>query len=64
MEYQNLRILIPVRCFTCGKVIANKLGRYIALLKSGVPENEAFDRLGLYKICCRRMIISHPHTTF
>lgn len=29
-------MLIPVRCFTCGKVIGNKWGKLVELLKNNV----------------------------
>ncbi len=35
---QNAAQIIPVRCFTCGKVIGNKWEQYVAFLES---ENEA-----------------------
>jgi DNA-directed RNA polymerase I, II, and III subunit RPABC5 len=52
-------MIIPVRCFTCAKVIGNKWEAYVKLLRNGVPEKDALDQLGLVRICCRRMIITH-----
>jgi DNA-directed RNA polymerase I, II, and III subunit RPABC5 len=31
-------MIIPVRCFTCGKVIGNKYEGYIGLLEADYPE--------------------------
>ena len=52
-------MIIPVRCFTCGKVIGNKWQRYLELLNAKKPMEEIFKDLGLNRYCCRRMIISH-----
>ncbi len=52
-------MLIPIRCFTCGKVIGNKWEAYLAYLKQGISEGKALDKLGLERYCCRRMLITH-----
>jgi len=52
-------MIIPVRCFTCGKVIGNKWKRYLQLLNEEKEMPEIFKELGLNRYCCRRMIISH-----
>lgn len=52
-------MIIPVRCFTCGKVTGNKWEQYIALLQADYSEAEALNALGLRRYCCRRMLLSH-----
>jgi DNA-directed RNA polymerase I, II, and III subunit RPABC5 len=52
-------MIIPVRCFTCGKVIGNLWHRYLELLNEKKDMIEIFRELGLNRYCCRRMIISH-----
>lgn len=52
-------MIIPVRCFTCGKVIGNKWDKYLKLLENDVVVSQALDMLGLKRYCCRRMLISH-----
>lgn len=52
-------MIIPVRCFTCGKVVANLWKPYQDLLASGVSEAEALDQLGCNRYCCRRMLLTH-----
>jgi DNA-directed RNA polymerase I, II, and III subunit RPABC5 len=52
-------MIIPVRCFTCGKVIGNKYIPYVKMIENGTTESEALNSLGLERYCCRRMIISH-----
>jgi DNA-directed RNA polymerase subunit N len=63
-------VIIPVRCFTCGKVISqiyeefkNRYEDYRRIIKTGEKPKETpkeiLDDLGLDRYCCRRMIISH-----
>ena len=49
-------MIIPVRCFTCGKVIGNKWETYLNLLQTDFSEGDALDELGLRRYCCRRMV--------
>ncbi|CAE6345987.1 unnamed protein product, partial [Rhizoctonia solani] len=51
--------IIPVRCFTCGKVIGDKWEDYVRLLRDDVTEGDAMDQLGLKRYCCRRMVLTH-----
>ena len=51
--------MIPIRCFTCNKVIADKWEAYLELIKNGLSEAEALDKLGLKRYCCRRMVLTH-----
>ncbi|CAL4989068.1 unnamed protein product [Urochloa decumbens] len=52
-------MIIPVRCFTCGKVIGNMWNWYIELLQTDYNEGEALDALSLDRYCCRRMLMTH-----
>jgi len=53
-------MIIPVRCFTCGKVIGNKYDKYLDMLsKEGYSEGDALDALELRRYCCRRMVLTH-----
>ncbi len=52
-------MIIPVRCFTCGKVIGNKYETYIELVNTNFKESEALDELELKRYCCRRMVLTH-----
>ena len=52
-------MIIPVRCFTCAKVIGNKWEAYQKLLSEGVSKEEALTQLGLKRYCCRRMLLTH-----
>ncbi|CAL4911324.1 unnamed protein product [Urochloa decumbens] len=52
-------MIIPVRCFTCGKVIGNKWDLYLDLLQADYTEGDALDALELVRYCCRRMLMTH-----
>ncbi|OEH74078.1 DNA-directed RNA polymerase kda [Cyclospora cayetanensis] len=51
-------MIIPVRCFTCGRVIGHLWERYVEKLQNDVDEGVALDMLGLKRYCCRRMILA------
>ncbi len=52
-------MIIPVRCFTCGKVIGSSYEIYLKRTSMGETPKEVLDSLGINRYCCRRMIISH-----
>ncbi len=51
--------MFPVRCFTCGNVIAHLWEDYVDKLKEGRTQKEALDELGLERYCCRRMFLTY-----
>lgn len=63
-------MIIPVRCFTCGKVIGSAYEEFKrryeeykkAIEKGEKPKEtpkEILDDLGITRYCCRRMLLSH-----
>ena len=54
-------MLIPVRCFTCNRVIGHLWNRYKELVEKYQNPGKALDELGLSsdKYCCRRMLLGH-----
>lgn len=52
-------MIIPVRCFTCGKVIGNKYDPYVQMLLEGSKPADAMNQIGLKRYCCRRMVLTH-----
>jgi DNA-directed RNA polymerases I, II, and III subunit RPABC5 len=52
-------MIIPVRCLTCGAVVADKWETYVELLKNGYTEEDALDALELEKYCCRCALLTH-----
>lgn len=51
--------MIPVRCFTCGKVVGSLYEDYKARVAKGESPGRALDELGLRRYCCRRMLLTH-----
>ncbi len=52
-------MIIPVRCFTCGAVVASAYEQFKADVAAGKDSKEALDATGLERFCCRRMIVAH-----
>jgi len=52
-------MIIPVRCFSCGGVVAHKWEEFKQLLADGKTDAEALDSVGLKRYCCRRMYVGH-----
>ncbi len=52
-------MIIPIRCFSCGKVIANVYEVYKDRVDRGEDPAEVLDDLGIDRYCCRRMIVAH-----
>ncbi|DAC39516.1 MAG TPA: DNA-directed RNA polymerase subunit N [Candidatus Poseidoniales archaeon] len=52
-------MIIPVRCFSCGGLIAHKWEEFNEKKKAGTDVMTALDELGFDLYCCRRMFVSH-----
>ena len=52
-------MIIPVRCFTCGKVVGSAFEPFVERSQKGEDPGEVLDDLGLKRYCCRRMILAH-----
>ena len=52
-------MIIPVRCFSCGKVVGDKWEPFSNRVAAGEPPKEVLDDLGVERYCCRRMLLSH-----
>jgi DNA-directed RNA polymerase subunit N (RpoN/RPB10) len=50
-------MIIPIRCFTCGKVVANKWETYKKRVLAGETECNVLNDLGMKRYCCRRMFL-------
>ncbi len=50
--------MIPIRCFTCGRVISDIWEEYKERIKHKEPA-EVLDELGIKRYCCRRMLLTH-----
>jgi DNA-directed RNA polymerase subunit N (RpoN/RPB10) len=53
-------MIIPVRCFTCGKVVASLWLPYKHKIEvEGKSAQVALDEVGAKRVCCRRMLLTH-----
>ena len=52
-------MIIPVRCFSCGALIAHKWEEFNEKKAAGIDVMTAPDEVGLDRYCCRRMYVSH-----
>ena len=68
-------MIIPIRCFTCGKVIGSKYSQYKKLISEKKDDNnlvinnnnidkvndnkEIFSKLSIDRYCCKRILLSH-----
>ena len=50
-------MIIPVRCFSCGGVVADKYEEFKKRIEAENPK-DVLDSLGVKRYCCRRMILS------
>ena len=55
----SVTMIIPIRCYSCGKLIGNKWERYLTMLQSDMGEKEVLDALNMPRYCCRRMLLTH-----
>lgn len=52
-------MIIPIRCFSCGKLVAHVYRDYLEAIERGESSEDAFKSLGIERFCCKRMIVSH-----
>ena len=52
-------MIIPIRCFSCGKPIAQLWEEYKERVKNGEEPKKVMDDLGLERYCCRAMFLGH-----
>jgi len=54
-------MIIPIRCFSCGAVIADKYEEFEKRVKAGEHAKKVLDSMGITRYCCRRMLLSHAN---
>jgi DNA-directed RNA polymerase subunit N len=62
LDYFFVRMLVPVRCFTCGNLIADQFEDYQTRVKAGEDPAKVLDSLGISRYCCRRMLLTTVET--
>jgi DNA-directed RNA polymerase subunit N len=54
-------MIIPVRCFSCGKVVGDRWEEFVRRVAAGEQPAAVLDDLGVGRYCCRRMLLSHAN---
>lgn len=52
-------MIIPVRCFSCGKPLSNLWEPYRDRTAKGEESKKVLDSLGVERMCCRSIFISN-----
>ncbi|MBS3151558.1 DNA-directed RNA polymerase subunit N [Candidatus Woesearchaeota archaeon] len=52
-------MIIPIRCFGCGKPTAHLWEKYNEELKKGKSPKEVLDKIGMERYCCRSLFLGH-----
>jgi DNA-directed RNA polymerase subunit N len=52
-------MMIPVRCFSCGKVVGSAYEDFRKRVDMGEEPQKVLDDLGFARYCCRRMLMAH-----
>jgi DNA-directed RNA polymerase subunit N len=52
-------MIIPIRCFSCGKPIGHLWEDYKKRLENNEDRKKILDSLGVDRYCCRAMFLGH-----
>lgn len=52
-------MIIPIRCFSCGKPVAHLWEQFKERVANGEPAKTVLDHLGLKRYCCRTLFLGH-----
>ena len=55
-------MIIPVRCFGCGKPVGHLWEQFKERVASGENQKKVLDELGLERMCCRSVFLGHVDT--
>jgi DNA-directed RNA polymerase subunit N len=52
-------MIIPVRCFTCGRPLGHLHSPFKRRVLAGEHPAQVLDSLGVKRYCCRRTLMAH-----
>lgn len=52
-------MIIPIRCWSCGKPIAQLWEKFQERAEKGENKKTVLDDLGMERYCCRSMFLGH-----
>ena len=54
-----IKIIIPVRCISCGKPVGGLWQRFTERTSKGEAAKKVLDELGIERYCCRALFLTH-----
>jgi len=55
-------MIIPIRCFSCGKPIGHLWEEFKKRVEEGENKKKVLDELGLTRMCCRSVFLGQTDT--
>jgi len=52
-------MIIPIRCFSCGKPVGHLWEKYKEKIAQGAEPKDVLNELGLERYCCRQLFLGH-----
>ena len=52
-------MMIPIRCFACGKPVGHLWEQYKERIAKGENSKKILDEMGLDRYCCRALFLGH-----
>jgi DNA-directed RNA polymerase subunit N len=52
-------MIVPVRCFSCGKPVAGLYEEFKTRVAKGENAGKVLDELQVKRYCCRKMLLTH-----
>jgi DNA-directed RNA polymerase subunit N len=52
-------MIVPVRCFSCGKVLGGLYAEFKERTEKGEDAGKVMDSLGVKRYCCRKTLLTH-----
>lgn len=53
------KIIIPVRCFSCGSVLGHLYEEFKKRVEAGEDAGKVLTSLGIKRYCCRQLFLGH-----
>jgi DNA-directed RNA polymerase subunit N len=54
-------MIVPIRCFSCGKPVAGLYAEFTDRVEKGEDAGKVLDSLGVKRYCCRKMLMTHAN---
>ena len=52
-------MIIPIRCWSCGKPVGHLWEEFVERVNAGEPKKRVMDELGMERYCCRGLFMGH-----